>query len=302
MIVLATARAFLDTFSGAQAPDDPLLVAALAKRGVEAKVVAWDDPSYDWSQPEMVIVRSTWDYYLHYPRFLDWIDHVASVTRLMNPARCLRWNTHKTYLRELQAAGIPAIPTAWITRNESVEFASLMVERGWQQVVVKPVVGANAYGTLLVNDSEHDVTMGHMHLMHSLTERDMMVQPYMPSVHRSGEISHVFLDGKWNHAFRKWPFQPRQPHEVLIEGSIQPPESEVAFAQQVYHVVEQKVGTSLLFGRVDVVMDAQNQPVVMECEVTEPMLHLEYANAATILADAVMARVAPAQSRVAVML
>ena len=34
-------------------PDSPLLLAALAERGVEAQLCVWDDPSIDWRDYEL---------------------------------------------------------------------------------------------------------------------------------------------------------------------------------------------------------------------------------------------------------
>ncbi|MDR1426809.1 MAG: hypothetical protein LBJ08_03505, partial [Bifidobacteriaceae bacterium] len=92
-------------------PDDAPLVAALARLGVEAKAVVWDDSSADWSAFDLSVVRSTWDFSRRRGRFVQWAE---SVSRIENPAAAIRWNTDKHYLAALGGAGVPVIPTDWL--------------------------------------------------------------------------------------------------------------------------------------------------------------------------------------------
>ena len=51
---------------------------------------------------DAVLVRSVWDYHLRPAEFLLWVDAVEGTgTRLLNPPAVLRWNHHKSYLRDL---------------------------------------------------------------------------------------------------------------------------------------------------------------------------------------------------------
>ena len=82
--------------------DSSLLTAALATRGIDARLVAWDAPGIDWDDHDLVVVRSTWDYTERLEEFVAW---ARSVPRLANPAEVLVWNTDKHYLADLAAAG-----------------------------------------------------------------------------------------------------------------------------------------------------------------------------------------------------
>src|SRR5688500_13119163 len=84
-------------------PYDRPLLSALADLGLDARAISWDDPTVDWASVRVVAVRTTWDSHLRPDAFLAWADAVGGVTRLHNPAPLLRWNMHKTYLRELEA-------------------------------------------------------------------------------------------------------------------------------------------------------------------------------------------------------
>src|SRR5690606_10490076 len=64
--------------------DLPLLVDGLTAAGLSAAVVLWNDPTVSWGDFDLVLIRSPWDYPDHAAAFLDWLDSVASVTRVLN--------------------------------------------------------------------------------------------------------------------------------------------------------------------------------------------------------------------------
>src|SRR4051812_33137017 len=96
--------------------DADLLVGALAERGVDARWAVWTDPEVDWSAC-LVVLRATWDYTLDLTAFLEWVQ---AVPRVANEAAVVAWNTDKVYLRDLEAAGIPIVPTTFVEPAETV--------------------------------------------------------------------------------------------------------------------------------------------------------------------------------------
>jgi hypothetical protein len=58
-----------------------------------------------------MVIRSTWNYFGKLDDFLEWVDAVGSVTRIINPPSVIRWNSHKGYLSELGGLGIPVLPS-----------------------------------------------------------------------------------------------------------------------------------------------------------------------------------------------
>jgi hypothetical protein len=134
------------------------------------------------------------------------------------------------------------------------------------------------------------------HLDHFLGQQDMLLQPYLANVERFGENSHVFINGSWSHAFPRLPFHTLTAEELLAHRpGAQQVEScaasdEVELAQRIMHVVERVLGCgTLLYGRVDLVRD-EGRLYLMELELTEPVLHLEYADALQHLVEAIIAR------------
>ena len=58
------------------------------------------------------MLRSPWDYVHHLDEFIAWAERVERRVGAVEPARSsLRWNTHKSYLLDLQARGAPIVPT-----------------------------------------------------------------------------------------------------------------------------------------------------------------------------------------------
>lgn len=87
--------------------DDQPLKAALEARGVEVTVPAWDGPRAAFSRDvcDLVVIRNPWDYTTRRADFLAFIDDVAAMNRLENPAAVVLDNADKRYLRRLADAG-----------------------------------------------------------------------------------------------------------------------------------------------------------------------------------------------------
>ena len=73
--------------------DDAPLRAALPG----ATTAVWDDAGVAWEAFDLVVVRSTWDYFARHLEFREW---ARSVPRLVNRAEVLAWNTDKRYLAD----------------------------------------------------------------------------------------------------------------------------------------------------------------------------------------------------------
>lgn len=280
-VALATAAGVPD----AAAEDGPLL-AALHERGHEAVTLVWDDPDAPWEDQDIVVVRTTWDYQDDRDAFVAWAQRVAAVTRLENPADVLRWNTHKGYLLELEERGAPIVPTAWLARGDRVELASLASQRGWEDVVLKPAVGASGQGVVRT-----DAASGGAALDRLLEHHDVLVQPYLPAIERIGELSIVLFDHEVSHVVRKRPrpdgFLVQVEHGGTEQLEVDPPRDAVDLARWVVDAT----GTALLYARVDLVADEAGAWQLAELEATEPGLFLGLSASGTHrFADAIAAR------------
>ena len=273
-IVLATYRS-----KPALTPNDALLAAELERAGATVVAAPWDlvDPS--GHAPEIVCLRSTWDYHRRWSEFRTWVAGFGGPSgRLWNPAETVLWNADKLYLRELGEAGIALPPTRWFEPGERPDHAAVLREWALTRAVLKPRISATAFGTYLVSADR----MPSEEEWAPLEASGTLVQAFVPEVESRGEISLVYLDGAFSHAVRKRPaggdFRVQRDFGGTVEG-VQPPGAVRAFADAVLGAVSRP----WLYARVDLVETGRG-PVLMELELIEPDLFLTPAAAARLAA------------------
>ena len=258
----------------------------LTAHGLLGAAAVWDDPAVDWASAKIVVLRSVFDYVAKRDRFLDWIETTAKATPVHNPPDLVRWNSHKGYLTELEASGIPIIPTAWPKAGSTLRLADLMNEHGWDSAVVKPAVGNGGREAVRVTAGD-DIAKGQALIDELLPARDLMIQPYIAATEDPGEHAIIHFDGRFSHAVRKDQMLAGRPFSMERVLPVQPSDAERALAQRVL----QQLGDPPLYARVDVVTDG-DVVRLMELEVIEPVLFLQKSDgAAQRFADAIARRV-----------
>lgn len=270
------------------AADDRLAVRALAERGAEVRVLAWDDPQAAWDGFDVVLIRSTWNYTERHDDFLAWLDRMEREgVPLWNPPALARWNATKRYLRELEDAGVAVVPTRWVERSEGVALGALLAAQGWDGAVVKPVVSANARDTWTTSRA---ATAGDEGRFRDLVARGaVMVQPFVEEVRTEGEWSLLFFGGALSHALVKRPargdFRVQEPYGGTASAATPDPATLAAA-----HAALAAVPHPWLYARVDGVRIG-GAFHVMEMEMLEPSLFLatDPEGAPGRLADAVLA-------------
>jgi glutathione synthase/RimK-type ligase-like ATP-grasp enzyme len=250
-------------------PEPPQIAEALRSRGIEAEVVVWH-AEVDWAAFDLVVVRSTWDYFDRLDEFLDWTDRVSSVSRIINSPKVIRWNSHKGYLAELGEAGIPVLPTLALAEG-AARPAERMWATGWDEVVIKPAVDGGARQALRARPTAPEAVE---HLSRLVAAGDTIVQPYAPSVEQ-GETSLFFFGGGFSHAVRKIPKAGDYRVQALHGGSEEvhePSPAELDVAVRAMALAPD----DLVYARVDLI-DVAGQPTLMELELIEPDLFLRMA-------------------------
>ncbi|WP_222264415.1 ATP-grasp domain-containing protein [Modestobacter marinus] len=258
-------------------PDLPIAASALRQAGLATDLARWDDPGVDWAGYDLAVVRSTWDYAWRLPDFLGW---AASVPRLRNSAELLRWNTDKTYLRDLARAGLPVVPTVW----DLTDAGQLPDAPEW---VVKPSVSAGSRDTARWDDPA--AALAHVAEL-TAAGRTAMLQPYLAEVDTAGETAMLFLGGRFSHAVRKGPLlrrgegvrQDRDSRGDL--RAVEPTAAQREVAQAVLDAVPALVpgAAAPLYARIDLVPGPAGRPVLLELELAEPSLFLPQAPAGAV--------------------
>lgn len=270
---------------------DQLIADALTARGATVTPVPWDDPSVDWTGFDAAVIRSTWNYFDHPQQFAQWLDRMeAQGVRLLNSVRVVRWNMVKTYLRELSAAGVRVVPTAWVEQHATPDLAAIVAERGWGAVLLKPTISGGAIGIQKVaagTASAHQADLERM-----ASEGVVMIQPLLKEIH-DGEISIFFANGKYTHSVRKFP----APDNIFVQAAYggytiphEPAKGLVGEAAQILDAARILSGEErFVYARVDGVM-LDGHFNLMELEVLEPYLFIDQVpQAADAYAEAILA-------------
>ena len=260
--------------------DDQGLPDALRERGIEPRVAVWNDPSVNWEDAGVVVLRSVRDYAKkrNYADFLSWsrsMPRVANHPDWLEPSS--GYSKHQVHTR------FPA----------------------YGDFVVKPAVSSGGRGTgrytAMDARSRADAINDTMH--HLGRGRSVMVQRYLEEVDRRGELSLVYFNGVLSHAVEKAPMlhpsfrSVDEVHEEIVTAR-EPSEQEWLWGERVrkaiHALIKERSGRDiqLLFNRVDVVADGRGGFYLMEVSLIDAGLYLgSTPDALDNFADAIAQRV-----------
>jgi len=249
---------------------DDMVKPYLAELGWQVDDVSWHDKKVDYSQYEVVIVRSTWDYQSHVDAFIQCLNNIeASSATLENPFALLTWNISKDYLKDLAQRSVPVLPTMWFDSLDKALLTSSFDEFDTDEFVIKPLVSANADFTYRVDRS----SLGDMQdeLMTVFAERPGLIQAFENSIVEKGEYSLFYFNGNYSHAILKQPkkndFRVQEEHGGQLT-SIKPNNKMLGIAQQTLN----NLPTPALYARIDLIHTARGYELI-EVELIEPSLY-----------------------------
>jgi glutathione synthase/RimK-type ligase-like ATP-grasp enzyme len=268
-IVFATCRS-MPAFQ----PDDVPIARALEARGCTVIASPWNGPFEPFAEADLVVVRSTWDYFETSDAFAEWLHALESVRgEVANSPRLMAWNSNKTYLLDLAERGAPLPPTR-LSSPDAASLATAMHELGLTEAIAKPVVGAGASGLAIMrrdDSSSLDRAAAALHC-------DALVQPLIPEIRTHGETSAMFFHGDFSHAVVKRPKQGC----ILVQhehGGHTEPATLTTEQLSVARSVLALLPEPALFARIDMVL-TDTKSLLMEVEVIEPELFVLHNQAA----------------------
>ena len=269
-------------------PDQLPLLLALREAGADAELLAWDDPAApDPSDFDRVVLRSTWNYPSDPARFQAWVERTATLSDLWNRIETVRWNLHKRYLLEVEAAGFPVVPTVLVESGSPRVVADEADARGWEDVVIKPAVSAGSYQTRRFRLSRGEGAAAQSFVDASLRRGDMLIQPYLAAFERSEERAHVWIDGVHDHCVHK-SLRFAGADEKVSPASAPDDDERDLFARLI-DALPRLVREGMMYGRVDVIRDDDGALRICEVELVEPSLFLiEHLPAMKRLVDAIL--------------
>lgn len=268
--------------------DDDLdfLIPALTRAGAEVEAPGWSKVGVDWSSFDLAMLSSTWDYHERLGDFRKWLGAAAKQTRLRNPLELVEWNLDKRYLLELEAAGLPVIPTVWVEPEQIDDACAEIEAEGWPDLIIKPVIDLGARNLVRVP----------IERARAMLERysvSTMVQPYLPSVAATGEIGLVYAGGEFSHALRKLPARGDFRIQPQYGGTHEPLVATEAMLEIGARSLAVAPGPEPLYARLDLVSLDDGSSAVIELELIEPALYLDVEPASAVrLAQVLMSAAA----------
>jgi glutathione synthase/RimK-type ligase-like ATP-grasp enzyme len=259
------------------APDEPRfaaivgdwfdrLSAALRLAGIEAEARTWVAPG-DLAGFDGVTPLLAWSYFQAPDDWMALLDRLQGLgLPAANPVATLRWNTRKTYLAELAAAGAPVTPTLFVDRLTPALIAEAHARFG-PELVAKPQMSAGAHQTVRLSLGGDAA---------GAPSGAAMLQPFLPAVAEEGELSLFYFDRRFSHAVAKratgGDFRVQYQYGGAYEP-ITPPAGAVAAAQAVLAAASVR----LVYARVDLLRGPDGGFYLVELEAIEPDLYLQHA-------------------------
>lgn len=266
--------------------DTGRLTEALGRAGLEVDAPIWHDEAVDWLAYDLLVIRTPWDYSERYGEFMTWLNRVSPDTRILNAPELIRWNIDKQYLTDLEARGVPIIPTAFC---DSLSATSAAVEdAGARDVVIKPSISAGSRDTGLFPSGDTAI----LHLAERIIAagKTVLVQPAIESITTGGENALFYFNGHYSYAFHKKPILALGGGYVGGDRRPQisranPSSDEISLGQLVIdsisHIAAQRSFAEdamlPLYARVDMSSEMGVRPQVLEVEVFEPAYFIDIA-------------------------
>lgn len=251
------------------------VVEYLEKNEIGVSAVCWEESNVVWSDFDLVVLRSPWNYHREIEKFRSWLLQLEdNEVPLCNSTKVVSWNSDKRYLLQLREKGYPVVPTKVLDSKSSKEDVECAMEE-WPAFVIKPAVSAASFETHRFT-SGHDKKEIERVIGRMLSHSHLLVQPFLSSI-LDGEISLVVIAGKFCHAIKKRPKAGEFRVQKSYGGTYEPysaAPSLCRFAEEVVEDLSKEYGP-LLYARIDGVLQ-DGKFLIMEVELIEPYLFLEY--------------------------
>lgn len=252
---------------------DNLVFEPMSKLGWQVEEIPWTAKT-NWNDYDLVVIRSTWDYQNDFEHFLKILDEIdASNAQLQNSVEVVRWNINKGYLRDLSDRGVPIVPTMWLDHLTKSDVQQAQVQFEQDLLIVKPTVGANADDTFRIGLSDSET----QNAFDVFKQKQLMLQPFMPSIVTEGEYSLFYFGGEYSHCILKKPAEDDFRVQEEHGGSLQTAEPNQQM-RQAADATMAAIEQSVLYARVDLVRSklGEDSFAVMELELIEPSLYFPF--------------------------
>lgn len=217
---------------------------------------------------DLVLPLYAWGYQRDAARWFAALDRwEAEAVPFANPLAMLRWNSDKSYLADLEWAGVPVVPTIFAEALDDTALAGARNRFG-SSLVVKPPISGGADRTFRLGLDDP--------VPAEVASERMMIQPLLPGIADPGEYSLFYFGGVYSHAILKRPRKGDFRVQEQFGGSeiaVDPPRG----AHVVGDAALAACPETPLYARADMVTDGAGVMRLMELELIEPSLWLHHA-------------------------
>jgi len=245
---------------------DDLLVQALLD-DYQVDIIPWEEENISWDEYALTMIRTTWDYMPKTEKYLSTLQAISTKSILINPLETIKWNINKKYLLELKDLGHPIIPTSLHEKITHENFSSIFEQmNNGEGIIIKPTVGASSEGIQKISTKEE---------LQELHTGEWFVQPFQKSIQEKGEYSLFYFNKKYSHAINKLPkageFRSQEEFDSHVT-KIEPHHS----LKELGNNVLNSIPVETHYARVDIILDDQDSPQIVELELIEPCLFFKY--------------------------
>ena len=280
--------------------DMPFLLDACHAQGLSTQICDWEDLNIEWASFDAVLFRSPWNCVEKLPKFLNWCEEINKVTTLFNPLSVARWALDKHYLSDLAAYGVPIVPSIFIeTETPILQAIELLLDEcpTTKEIVVKPTIGSYSRGVKRFIKSHTKELLSYITYFLNKVQ-PVIIQPYFDSIDQYGETDLIYFDNVYSHAICKNAL-------LMPDGTVNVPTldfrtSRIADDEERMVALSALIATSkhlnleqpLLYGRVDLIRDNDNKPMILELDICEPSLNLSFSEGSAMrFVDALKKRI-----------
>lgn len=290
-----------------------VLLGALRQKSADMQVhlTQYDDANL-WTDSNAILLWiCCWEYHTaeNYAAVQKLLQQHQSPTNghkivSLNPLPQIQWNMNKhTYLTELESAGFQVINTIYLKSEDYKDtqlpsLKSLFQHTSLEYCVVKPSISAAATDTLKLKivDSASEEQYKQLAAKYE-GQSSLMVQPFVSEIVSYGELSIIYCKGKFTHAVIKKPtggdFRVQARHGG-VTTKFDPPAEAIEYCDRLSAWLAQKFGAPPMYARLDGTMisgaDGKRSFILVECEILDPYLFMEFADEAAVnqYVDAIM--------------
>lgn len=249
--------------------EDLLLQKELIKNGMDAEIISWQNNDINYNEYCCLILRSVWGYQNSYEQFKKWLLYIKKNNIVIfNDVDIILSNIKKDVQFEiLRKHDIPYISTKFL--KNAVDWSKIGFCE--QKFVIKPIISGSGNNTYKFDINEEiDICIRKKYeAILQQPDNGLMIQPFVSGIDK-GEYSCIFIDGINTHNMLRFPGVLGEKKKTQYLTEI--PKNVLDLATKVMNIPE---FSGYLYARVDIVLK-NNEPYIMEVELTEPDLLIKY--------------------------